>query len=118
MLTALIKKARGGKLIRKQYKRNSFPKKYTDEDISLLAQTDKLHGFLNANATKEILKREYVLFGNRQYERISKISPAHIYNLRKTSLYRSIKGTTFTKTKASTVSIGERSKPKPRDILG
>lgn len=35
------------------------------------------------------------------------------YNLRKTSLYGTARGTTFNKTKPSAVSIGERSKPEP-----
>lgn len=78
MLTTLIKKARRAKLTPTQYKRNSFPRTYTDEDILLLVKTDKLYGFLNAHATREILKRECMVFGNRHYERLSEISPAHI----------------------------------------
>lgn len=91
-------------------KRHKFPKKYTREDISLLAETDKAHERLSGPATKKILKRQYEIFGEQGFERLSRISTGHIYNLRKANLYTS-KTRFFTKTKPTQVSIGERRKP-------
>ena len=39
------------------YKRHTFPRKYADSDIRLLATTDELHEFPNGNAVKTILGR-------------------------------------------------------------
>jgi len=82
-LLALLKKAREGRLVLRGYKRNSFTKKYTNHDIALLAETDGLHLCLNSKATQYILKREFEIFGNTEYERLSKISSSYIYVLRK-----------------------------------
>ncbi len=113
-LTRLIKEARKGGLKPAPYKRHGFPRRYTDNDICLLAMTDKFHGVLNGNATRQILRRQFEVFKDGDYERLAKISVAHIYNLRKTVLYAAqTRGLRFTKTKYAPVSIGERTKPQP-----
>lgn len=113
-LSRLIKKARAGTLTVRRYQRHSFKRIYTDQDIRLLATTDELHSILNGKATKEIVKREYEVFGNKAYERLSAVSPAHIYNLRKKDIYGAhMRGLKFTKTTASKVPIGQRAKPTP-----
>jgi hypothetical protein len=118
-LHALFKKAGNGRLQLEAYKRHKFPKKYTDYDISLLAETDEAHQRLNGGATRTILKREYEVFGKKEYENLAKISVAHIYNLRNTNLYRvEYKGLNYTKTNPSKVSIGERAKPNPEGKPG
>lgn len=101
-----------GRLRIKDYRRHSFPRRYTDHDIVLLARVDEAHSCLAGPATSKILKDEYQLFHNPEYERLSRISPAHIYNLREKTLYRS-SIRTYTKTQAVQRNIGERRKPDP-----
>lgn len=116
-LTRLIKLYLIGRLVFKTYKRNIFPIRYSPFDIALLCKTDNAHSRLNAFATKEILKREYKKFGRKEYKNISRISVAHIYNLRKTRFYAT-HTLTFTKTQAVQRDIGERRKPEPNGKVG
>lgn len=100
-------------------KRNSFARKYLSTDIALLIRTDILHGCLSGQATREILRREFEVFGNKTYENISKISPAHIYNLRNHNRqYNSSDAKFFTRTVAVERNIGIRRKPQPEGKPG
>jgi len=99
------------------YKRNRFTKRYTMEDIRLLAETDELHNFPNGVALKKILKRMAVIYGDKRYENISNISMQHIYNMRKSVLYLRITKN-YKKTKPAVVNIGERRRPEPNGIPG
>ncbi len=103
---------RRGRLKRTQYRRHRFPRRYPPSDIELLARTDELHGYLSGQATKKIMERECTLYGYREFRNISQISIAHLYNLRRSYLYRSITKR-FTKTRPTVVKIGERAKPDP-----
>jgi len=116
-LTRLIKQYFKGKLIWRTYNRNIFPTKYTPHDIALLNLTDNVHSCLNGWSTKKILIREYKEFKKQDYENIKDISVAHIYNLRRTSQYKS-HALTFTKTQAVQRNIGERRKPAPNGQPG
>ena len=117
-LTRLIARWRiCGTLRIKQYRRHSFPRRYTDSDIVLLAETDDAHGRLSGPATAKILKDEYGWFNNQAYQRLSRISSAHIYNLRRLHLYRTTT-THYTKTQAVQRAIGERKKPQPNGEPG
>jgi hypothetical protein len=94
-------------------------KVYKPEDIALLITTDILHKTPNGRAVKEILKREYVTFGKEAYATISGISVSHIYNIRQNNvLYTSSDALIYTKTKSTSVSIGERRKPDPQGRPG
>lgn len=99
------------------YRRRKFPRIYGPVEIALLIRTDLVHNRLNGKATKEILVREYEKFGRDQYKKISKISPAHIYNLRKTRQYVS-QAIFFHKTQPVNLAIGERRKPNPQGKPG
>lgn len=100
-------------------KRNSFARKYLSTDIVLLIETDVLHGCLSGQATKEILRREYEVFGNKAYKTISEISSSHIYNLRNHNRqYNSSEAKFFTRTQAVERKIGIRRKPKPEGKPG
>lgn len=101
----------------KEYARNSFPKKYTLQDIALLAEADLALRKLAGPATAAIFLREYSVFNKNNYERLSTISSAHIYNLRQEQLYRD-KTKLFQKTQARNVPIGERRKPDPNGQPG
>ena len=86
-----------GKIKPTEYCRHRFPQKYTMADVALLAATDELHGWLSGPATKKILEREYMVYGNGQFENLAGISVAQIYNLRRSQRYR---GKHFTRTRA------------------
>lgn len=116
-LTRLLGKAEGGSLQITPYKRHTFPTRYSPKDIALLAETDNIHQRLNGHATKHILMREYTVFGNTDYKALSKISPSHLYRLRKRSSYQTT-SLTFQKTQAVSRTIGERSKPMPEGRPG
>lgn len=99
------------------YKRNRFNKRYSMEDIRLLAETDELHSFPNGVALKKILKRMAQMYGDKRYENISNISMQHIYNMRKSVPYLRITKN-YKKTKPAVVNIGERRRPEPNGIPG
>jgi len=71
-----------------EYHRHRFSEKYTMAEVALLAKTDELHGWLSGPATKRILERECEVYGHAQFENISRISVAQIYNLRHSKRYR------------------------------
>lgn len=117
-LTRLIKKKKNtGKVLASSQKRHTFPTTYTTADIAKLIETDNAHERLSGQATKEVLLREHEKFKKTDYERLSKISVSHIYNLREKRQYVSA-SLTFTKTQATTVQIGERRKPLPNGKPG
>ncbi len=106
------RKRRLGTIVPHYGKRNRFKIVYTTSDIARLIETDNDHERLSGKATKAIFKREYGIYGNKDYERLSKISVSHIYNLRERKQY--ISHSTVKKgTKAVSVPIGERIKPRP-----
>ena len=133
MLRAYIKKMTGrslpqiARLVRmyratgilelKTYRRRRFPSKYTDQDITLLAEVDRAHERLSGPATRCIMKREHERFGKRKYARLAGISIAHLYNLRNSARYRR-QATVFQATRPSPVSIGERRQPDPQGRPG
>jgi len=106
-----------GRLRRRQYKRHCFPPKYTPSDVILLARTDELHGYLSGPATKRVMEREYEVYGHSEFGNISRISIAHLYNLRRSNTYRGIVRR-FTGTKPAVPKIGERAKPDPKGQPG
>ncbi len=106
-----------GHIRMKSYRRHSFKRTYTDHDVAVLAKTDTAHGRLSGPATRKIMTDEYHLFSDPEYVRLSKISPAHIYNLRSKYLYRATT-TSYVKTQAVSRNIGERRKPDPEGQPG
>lgn len=117
-LTRLItKKKEIGKVLPSSRKRNTFSTTYTPEDIAHLVKTDNAHERLSGQATKEIFLREYERFKKKDYERLSKISVSHIYNLREKRQYTSA-SLTYNPTPTTAVKIGERRKPNPNGKPG
>jgi len=106
-----------GQLRRPQQQRHRFPKKYAPKDIALLAKTDELHDYLSGPAVKRIMERECSVYGHLEFKAISGISVAHLYNLRRTHLYRAITKR-YTKTKPAVVNIGERTRPDTGGLPG
>jgi len=98
-----------------EYHRHRFSEKYTMAEVALLAKTDELHGWLSGPATKRILERECEVYGHAQFENISRISVAQIYNLRHSKRYRVKR---YIHTKPVISKIGERTKPEPHGNPG
>jgi hypothetical protein len=99
------------------YRRHRFPTRYTRIDAACLASVDEAHDTMSGPATRKILEREFGEYGKREYERLAGISVAHLYRLRKSKTYRT-RQATFTKTKPTTVAIGERRRPEPEGRPG
>ena len=99
------------------YRRNRFVRLYTPGDVELLAGVDEAHETLSGPATQKILHREFFDYGDRRYQRLSTISISHIYNLRKSRVYREGR-ICYQKTRPVQVSIGERRRPDPQGRPG
>jgi hypothetical protein len=97
--------------------RPSFARRYTAEDVALLARVDAAHEDLSGPAVRRICQREYTVFGRVEFERLAGISVGHIYNLRHSERYRSHRVRVH-HTQARQVAIGERRKPDPRGRPG
>jgi hypothetical protein len=117
-LTRLIARFRKtGQVRLRPYRRHRFPTRFTREDQLLLAEVDEAHGRISGPATLAILKREYALFGRREFARLSTISVAHLYNLRQSTLYRR-HAAHRTKTQPTAARYGERRRPDPQGQPG
>ncbi len=114
-LHRLITRAEQGELVRVPYTRINSHCNYQRADIKLLEKTDELHCRLNREATKEILRREFVLFHHTSFSHIAEVSPSHIDNLRRTAVYRVswINGT-----KGREVAIGKTEPPEANNAPG
>ena len=99
-----------GRLVRKQRTSQGFHLKYTRADKRLLAAMDERHNTLSGPATKKLCERAYQVFGETEYKRLSGISIAHLYNLRKSKVYRGQRHQ-YKKTNPVRSRIGERRKP-------
>lgn len=106
-----------GRVGRVRKARNQFKTRYSRADILCLAEVDENHLTLSGGATKKLFERAFLVFNEKSYERLAAISVAHIYNLRKTVLYRD-KRRHFEKTRRTSVMIGERRKPMPNGSPG
>ena len=105
---------RRGRLKKTEYRRHRFPRKYTPSEVGLLARTDELHRWLSGLATKKIMEREYEVYGHAEFGDISRISVAHLYNLRRSTIYRGLTRR-FTRTRPVVSKIGY---DRPRPEIG
>ena len=96
---------------------HAFDRRYTKADIGLLAEVDEALGQVCGHSTRAVMRRMLEKFGDARFERLAYISNGHFYNLRKSTTYRR-RRTVFEKTKAASVRIGERRKPKPQGRPG
>ena len=106
-----------GRVTAAAYQRTRFPTLYTAADVALLAYVDQAHGNLSGPATKRILEREYGVYGQAAYQRMSGISVAHLYRLRNTEAYRK-RNTSYQPTRPAPIPIGERRRPQPHGSPG
>jgi len=98
-------------------RRTRFARRYTAEDVALLADVDAAHEDLSGPAIRHVLHREFTAYGKAAYERLAGISVSHIYNLRHSERYRQSR-VRIHHTQARRVSIAERRKPDPQGKPG
>jgi len=108
-LYRLVNMAEKGKLKKAVYVRTSPTKIYVTKDIKRLEETDELHLRLSEGATKEIMRREFEVFGHQEYQTIARISHSHITNLRHSDMYKS---SWINHTKARQIPIGITKPPE------
>ena len=94
-----------------------FARKYTSADTELLVQMDRANEDVCGPAIVHLLRRAFVVYGDQRYERLSKLSVSHLYNLRKSAGYRAQRAH-FTKTRAVCNPIGVRKAPRPNGRAG
>lgn len=118
-LSRLLAQYRDTKSIKPQDRtsRTSFARKYTREDMILLAEIDSLHETLSGPATKVLLNRAFTVFGDSRFARLSRISVSHLYNLRKAEPYRKFR-LVYLGTRRSPVNIAIRKAPAPQGLPG
>jgi hypothetical protein len=117
-INRLIQRKRTTKTIRVQKRTQpTFPRVYTADDIALIVETDNAEQRRTGGAVKKTFQEMYSFYGDHKFERLSKISVSHIYNLRGTRQYET-STLTYTKTSPTSVSIGMRMKPRPEGKPG
>jgi hypothetical protein len=86
-VTRLVRQLRERGALAKRYRppTHGFARTYTQADVVLLAETDALHNGLSGLATRHLMQRALVMFGDTRYTRLATISVAHLYNLRTAS---------------------------------
>jgi len=110
-------KKKKGVIVRHERTQPAFERIYTAGDVALLAEVDNAEGRRNGAAVRKTFSDMYHLYGDVRFERLSKISVSHIYNLRGTRVYTS-RSLTYEKTHPTKVDIGIRAKPKPEGQPG
>ena len=98
-------------------KRHQFKKIYTEKDVELLAEADNVYRRMSGNAMRSVFRDEHVLYGKKDYERLSRISHGHLYRLRGTNRYGE-HAITVGRTMAVSSSIGIRKRPEPNGKPG
>ena len=113
----IAKKKKAGRVALKTRTQFKFPRRYTLSDIDLLADVCNAYQGQNGIAIKKMLGEMVSVYGDSRFERLSKISVGHFYNLKKSRRFKD-KSLVYTKTNPTTVPIGERRKPNPYDKPG
>ena len=113
----IAQQAGTGHVRAKPYARRTFPRRYTDQDATLLAYVDKAHGHLSGPATRRILQREHHEYGQAAYQRLAKVSVAQIYRIRLWATYQKA-NTSYQPTRPTVIAIGQRRKPQPQGLPG
>ena len=101
----------------KPYRRHRFARRYTREDVELLAAVDEAHETLSGPATQKLLQRAYYDFHDEKYDRLAQLSVAQLYRLRQSRRYREQR-MVYQATRPTKVPIGERRRPEPNGRPG
>ena len=94
-----------------------FRRRYTPADVRLLADVDEAYGQMSGLATREVLRRQFEVFGDARFARLATLSNGHLYNLRGSPTYRA-KRTVWTRTRPTAVDIALRQAPDPQGLPG
>lgn len=118
-VTRLVRRYRkNGRVVKKRSPpKNGFSRRFDATDVALLAEMDALHGTLSGPATKKLMERALLVFGDARFERLAGISVSHLYNLRGGKAYQN-KRRHWTKTRPAGVPIGQRRAPQPNGAPG
>lgn len=106
----IARKKKFGKIFVKERTQNMFVRVYEPSDIALLALVSNVTINQNGHALKAMCKSMYLDFNDVRFEKLSKISVSHLYNLKKTNIYQT-KSLYYTKTNPVQRDIGIRKKP-------
>jgi hypothetical protein len=68
-----------------------FVRKYTPADIGLLAEMDRANADVCGPAVVHLLRRAYTVYRDPRYERLADLSVSHLYNLRKSAGYQTLR---------------------------
>lgn len=119
-LTRLVKqyRATGNVRLRKRSPTSGFSKRYAESDIAVLARMDELHGAPSGPVLKKLCERAFLIYGDKKYSLLSGISVSHIYNLRRSSVYRRQCIRVHLTQRSKDLSIGIRKKPHPEGRAG
>ena len=101
----------------KPAQRPKFPRRYTPDDIATLAAVDAAHEDLSGPAVRHLCRRGWEVYGDEKFQRLALISASHIYNLRRSGVYRKLR-VCVQHTHSRQVSIGERRQPDPQGRPG
>ena len=96
---------------------HGFRRRFTATDVAVLAEVDALHSTLSGPATKKLMERALLIFGDARFERLAGISVSHLYNLRGGTSYQRTRRH-WTKTRPTGVPIGQRRAPQPNGMPG
>jgi hypothetical protein len=117
----LVARVLAGEVLQRRYAAptTAYARRFTDQDIALLAQIDRAFDTLSGAATTHVLWRQWHVYGDARFERLSAISVSHLYNLRRSARYERER-VRRSKTTASTrcSQIGERRAPRPQGHAG
>jgi len=117
-ITRLVKQQKDTGYVRRRHRTaKGFEKKYTHDDIVLLAKVDRVMDGVSGTTVKAFCQRMFIYYEDLRFAKLCSISASHIYNLRKTHLYQRCRRK-FTTTKNAAVTIGERCKPQPNGKPG
>ena len=117
-ITRLVQEYREtGRIRVKKRTQPQFQVKYTTKDIVLLAEVAAAYAHQNGKALQRICQEMYTVYGDIRFIRLKDISVAHLYRLKKKEVFKT-HARHFTKTKKTTVPIGERTKPLPNGKPG
>ena len=111
-----IRAYKRGKKLCMPYERHALSIIYTDADRELLAEVDNATGRLSGNLTAQFCADQFAA-GDAEFIRMQYISKTTIYRLRQSKRY-TLRVLHVGKTKATTVAIGQRRKPKPNGKAG
>jgi hypothetical protein len=83
----------------------------------LLAEMDRANADVCGPAVVHLLRRAYTVYRDPRYERLAGLSVSHLYNLRKSAGYQTLR-VSFTKTRPVCNPIGIRKAPRPNGRAG